>query len=56
MRLEVGRGDEREGEKEPWGRRDGWVRGTLGKKGIGECQKGNVTGLEERAEMECVPE
>lgn len=45
MKLEVGRSMGRR-RKEPWGKRDGRVGGTLRKKGIGGCQKGSVTGLE----------
>ena len=43
-------------EKGNPGAGSGWVRGALGEKETGECQKGDVTRLEERAEMECVPE
>lgn len=40
MKLEVGRVDGQEREKEPWGKRDGRVGGTLRKKGIGGMSKG----------------
>ena len=57
MKLEVGRVEGQETEKEPRGKRDGRVGGGNPKKEKnGGCQKGSVTGLEEREEMECVPE
>lgn len=59
MKLEVGRVKGQEREKEPGGKRDGRVGGNPKEEknaAGGGCQKGSVTGLEERAEMECVPE